>query len=735
MTARHRKMGILIILGLFSTLTACGRTPVTLTPNDAGPTDDAICDPSCATICAKTAIPCGLDSNQSACETRCAQDPMSPEFRCLRDLACQPSISCTLVRACPSAPRLTDLTIRSFTAVARNRAFIDYRIEVCNQGNQDANDIEIALYLARESAPRPNDIRDFLATIPSLARGQCHIIHTQLVTHRAAVTSWAFVDPNQQITEINETNNIAGPLAINLIPKAGPDLEIKSFDVYPDKDSVTFIAQVCNIGTQTTSGYTHIDFYENSVSPPSTSTSPDLSKLVPALAPTKCYEVKTRDPLSPGSYHAWAYINRTHAVAESSFANNLSKRRDFVIGSGNYPDLYIKTFDVYTWQKGATYVVTICNQGKGNVSSTAFEIFHQKTIPSQTSPAATTVSVPWIVAGSCESFKTTLSLNEGNYVAWAWINRRNKPVESNTKNNLAGPKTFTLGDPNKRVDLAITSMSASATPMGSTVYRLEVCNLGVISSPASSVSLFYNRVIPPQPWDTANLTKGIPILTPKACHTLSLTGTPTAGRNISWAAVDLAGYITESNETNNLKSLIVNVAPPKDSDLAIKSFKSQATSTGDTAYTVEVCNVGLAPTPASEVAIYYSLPTSPKMGTPGDQNLKVSSLPPGVCGVFVTNAILAPGPYLSWAFVDPQGLLKEMNETNNIAGPLSVSVGTPQTACDKACSALVSPCKLLPKGQLNACITNCQSLPQSKIDCAYKATLLGDCNAITTCLF
>lgn len=234
-----------------------------------------------------------------------------------------------------------------------------------------------------------------------------------------------------------------------------------------------------------------VDFYEDMLLPPSASSAPSLSGLLPHLAPGHCTEVRVNDRLPVGSYHAWAYVNRSRAVTEANYDNDLSTRRDFTVDRPPYPDFYVKELRVSPGPSSATYTAKICNQGVATSTWTSLDIFVQTSKPNATSPPTLRVSAPPLGAGGSVGVDAKQSIGLGAYVAWGWVNRWHPQAEAQTGNNLIGPRPFTVEvTPAKACELACEFLvtSCQSLPKG----QQSACVTHCKSLPARQIDSAYD---------------------------------------------------------------------------------------------------------------------------------------------------------------------------------------------------------------------------------------------------
>jgi subtilase family serine protease len=234
-------------------------------------------------------------------------------------------------------------------------------------------------------------------------------------------------------------------------------------------------------------------------------------------------------------------------------------------------------------------------------------------------------------------------------------------------------------------DLTVSKFTAAVN--GSTVtYTIEVCNLGGAASTQYFVDVYYNRPTAPGLQQFGEQFNQFPALGAKACRSNTFTRNNTAaGTYSSWAQVDADGQVSESNESNNVRGpLSVTVqGTPQGPDLVVDSLTATVTGTtlATVRYTARVCNKGTQQSPTSQVHVYYNRTTAPATGQLGDRFTTVQSLAPGACtNRQIFRSGTPPGTYASWAQVDPSNTIAEAVETNNVAGPTTVTVGSTKGA-------------------------------------------------------
>lgn len=631
---------------------------------------------------------------------------------------------------------LPDLEISKAAVQAIGGTTARYTATICNVGSVVSSYTDLGLYWDRKGPPQPFEWPDQVSDVPALAPGNCITRTLTAVLKAGNYRSALYVDRKGVVTESNEQNNVYWPLEVNL-GSAPADLELSKLEVFPQGSSgATYLATVCNKGTAPTNMPTTVDFFDNRSQPPGFGTPANRSETVPPLGGGQCTGVKVFAPLTPGNYSAWAYVNRKQSVPEITWGNNIAGPVPFYLGSTNLPDLTVTALTASPQGQNVQFSANVCNYGVDALTNAALDFYWDlPQAPSVTVVPNRTQVVPVLKAKQCVQVQALEPRPVGTFTAWAWINRKGTIIESNFNNNQLSTK-YTVGS-GSQPDLIVNVLLAGLDATGGISYTAELCNKGGQSSTAAWVHIFYDLPQAPTPAmaGQADDKTAIGPLAPGGCMKVTFSaGLLAPGPHLSWVYVDILQTVVESNENNNTKSALVLV-PGGQPDLSIKTFDAKPSATGATAYSMEVCNNGTSASPASTVRLYFDRATAPPLNVPGDQDHAVGALAVGSCQTISALATLQSGTFSSWAQVDPDNSIAESNETNNVSGPLAVIVGTPADACDQACKELVSPCSMLPASQEASCISNCQASTQTKIDCAWQATLLGQCSAIVQCLF
>ena len=350
------------------------------------------------------------------------------------------------------------------------------------------------------------------------------------------------------------------------------------------------------------------------------------------------------------------------------------------------PDLVNKSFTASASGSTVTYTVNTCNTGKAAAGSFYVDLyFNPSSKPAPKKYGNQFKQHQSLAAGACvaDTF-TRQNTPAGTYASYVQLDSDNYVAESNETNNVAGPVSVTVKSgppPVKGPDLVIKTMTVSTyTLFGSTAvrYTVTICNNGTQDAAASQVDVFYNQKSTPKAGDKGNTNRSVPALKAGNCTNRDLIRTGVAkGTYTSWAYVDTANKITESVETNNAYGPVtISTSGTTTGDLKITSFTYQAYAFNTVVYSIRVCNVGTGATSSTTVGLYRNLTSAPTSSTKPDNTSSVGLLQPGQCTTsYVPRPQTPSGNYNSWAFVDPSTYITETVETNNVAGPLKVTVG------------------------------------------------------------
>jgi len=675
--ARFRLCGVVIALALLG----CGRTG--LEGNDGGFVDDGPqpCVPDCAKIC-DLQKDCGLIAagRISECISACTARPSDPTVLCLAQLVCRAGVQdCTAANTCLTNPNVPDLLLKIYPS-STSPGELRYRATVCNQGTGSSPASAVHFYRDRSAPPLVGQQGDQIVALPSLAVGACSDFYaTDTGLPAGSYSVWGQVDADNTVVELDENNNIDGPKSV---PVGGaqnqPDLVIVSL-TWSNTGSTSgyYTAKVCNNG-QASSSSASLGVYYNRSSAPGASTPPSKTAAVGFLSPGACTAHTVTASLGQGTFTSWAFIDAGNAVAESNESNNVYGPIKITLGGPPKPDLVVKNLMAYPPGSSGdtTYVAEVCNVGGGSAPFSYLDLYpNRSSAPTPSSPPSSSIYIKALSPGGCTSVKVSLPLAPGAYLSWVYIDRSNVVPESNEGNNVFGPVKFSVGG--SQADLVVTGLQVTVTPLGYVYYYATVCNYGSGAAGSTQIDLYTNRSsAPPASLAGDQVTSVFP-LGPGACNTRYFNISLPAGTYQSWVRVDRKDVVAESNEGNNVYGPVkVTVGSTGQPDLVLQGLTASPSPTGSTYYVATICNNGKAQSGFTQVDLYTNRTTAPPAALPGETYTSVPPLGPGVCTTRYLYANLQPGSYQSWARVDRTNVVAESDESNNVYGPLKVTVGS-----------------------------------------------------------
>jgi subtilase family serine protease len=691
----------------------------------------------CTDVCQLAAF-CGL-LEQAACLQQC---PLWPPD----EIACAAKATlngdCAALRECVTGPQyLPDLVVSSFTAQVAGST-VTYRVSVCNQGTVAAQGFYVDLYYDEIQAPPPWQFGDDYQPVAGLQPLGCQdLTFTRTGTPSGTYASWVQADADNYVTESNESNNVSGPLEIQVVPTPQPDLMISSFSANVAGSTVTYQVTVCNQGSAAAPA-TIVDVYYDRSGAPGLYQYGDQFVNVLALSAGSCATLTLSRPSTPaGTYRSWAQVDANGAIAESNEGNDVAGPIQVTVtGPPAQADLVVQSLNVTVFEQTVTYTAVVCNVGGLAAGSFAVDFYHNFPTPpvvGQVGDDRRTLN--GLGAGQCATRSVTqTNTTPGTYTAWVLADSVNAVAEVNESNNTGGPKGYTVVDappPPQGIDLQVASFNAT-TYLGTVTYEVVVCNAGNQAAGHFVIDVYYDQGWPPNEGDPGQQEREVASLAAGACvnRTFVRTGTPD-GTYVSWCQVDAMGEVNETNEGNNVggpTTVTVSGGAGQRADLVVQSFLSSV-SGDEVTYTATACNVGTVAAGAFYVDLYYNQPNAPGTGQFGNQSQGIAQLAAGACRTLTFVRTSTPtGTYTSWCQVDSAQNVLESNESNNVAGPAVITVSAPLD-CDAVCTWLTGDCGL-PGFLYSVCITLCGGVDPTRQACVQAAMAAGDCNGTWACL-
>ncbi len=518
------------------------------------------------------------------------------------------------------------------------------------------------------------------------------------------------------------------------VPPQQPDLVISSFTAKVSGSTVTYTAQACNNGKGVSSNF-YVDVYYDRSTAPGVQQFGNQYKSYNSLAAGACVTATfTRSNAPAGTYTSWAQADADGAVAETDTTPPPPPLA---------PDLQITNTQINLYGSFSVtvrYRFTICNKGNLASGSTQVHVYYNlSAAPKQGQSGDKYTTVPGLQPAACTTRTIYRSgTPQGSYSSYGQVDPQNLVKESNETNNVYGPVKVNVGS-TPGSDLQIDSFSTTIYGTSTVRYRIRVCNKGTGTSGTTAVHVYYNRSTAPPQGQSGDQSTSVPMLSPGACSNRNIyrSGTP-SGTYTSWAQVDPQNSVTEVNESNNtagpLKVTVGGTTTQADLHFSQFSAKVAQTSSGtyQVVYSAVACNKGTAAASFFRVDIYYNRSSAPKTGQSGNTYATIPYLGAGSCTTVNRTRNNAPaGSYTSWAQVDTSGAVSESSETNNVAGPVTVTVGS-ASSCSTICSFAIS-CGVFQAAQTAQCLSWCNGLSTSAKQCVSTATTKGSCTDFKNC--
>ena len=591
-----------------------------------------------------------------------------------------------------------DLVIQSITPsngtpTAGTNISVD--VVVRNNGTGAAGSFRVDLFYNRGTAPVVGDTGDQNALVAGLGVGaQTTVTFTSITNPVPATWSmYAIVDTLNAVGESNETNNVAGPQAVQW---RGIDLTIT--DITPSNSSpvigatISVTVTVKNNGN-IASGAFNVGLFYNKSPAPTPGTAADATQNVVTLAAgaSTVLTFNGITTLTAGIWDMYAIADNGTAVSEYDETNNVGGPKNV---TWRAPDLVILSITPSnsnpTILTNITVDVVVKNQGNADAGAfTVGLIYDSVSAPVPGAAADQTKNVASLTVGS-QTTLTFTGVTNGTAVTWQMYAIADNKVspgdvrESDETNNVGGPVSVAWTTAGTQPDLTILSVVPSnANPAIGELITVDVTvkNQGNAASGSFDVGLCYNKAAPPAVGTTADKTLTVASLAIGAQTVLTFTNVTSAATGV-WSMYAIAdnktppGDITESNENNNVSTAAtVTWHAPDLVILSVAPTNADPDIGGTISVNVTVKNNGDAPAGAFDVGLFYNKASAPAVGDPANQTQAVASLAIGASTIVTFTGITSAvtGAWQMYAIVDNGQGVSESNEANNVNGPTAVT--------------------------------------------------------------
>jgi len=592
----------------------------------------------------------------------------------------------SLASSAPPPP--ADLVIDSLTTspgLAAVGQSVTVSATVRNAGVGAAGNFNIDLYKDLSGTPAVSQAGDVTCSVPSLASGATTTC-TGTVTYAAAgaYNVRAQADTQNSVIESNEGNNVAGPsrVYVRFSELRVTDLTVPSGNVTVGQP-VIINATVTNVSAVDAPAFS-IDLYKGLAAAPGVGQAGDVTCGVSGLvsgASTVCSGTVTYS--TTGAFKVWAQADTQNAVAEINEANNTKGPATITV---TLPDLAITSLSVpagsLTVNQPVTVTATVTNNGA--VAAGAFAVDLYKDLPGAPSVSQSgdvTCAVSGLAAGASTTCSGTVTYAAaGSFSVWAQADTQNAVAETNESNNNAGPVRVPV---TTSADLVIDSLTTTpdVAAVGQTVtLSATVRNAGTTAAGGFEVDLYKDLSGIPSLSQVGDVTCNVGGLAAGALTTCSGTVSyGAAGYYSVRAQVDTLNSVAEINESNNVAGPAREVVRLTDLRITSLIVPSDNVTVGQpVTISATVTNVSAVDASAFAVDLYKNLTGAPGVTQVGDVTCNVGVLASGAsttCSGTVTYS--TTGTFEVWAQADTQNAVAEVNEGNNLRGPVSVTVALP----------------------------------------------------------
>ena len=441
-----------------------------------------------------------------------------------------------------------------------------------------------------------------------------------------------------------------------------------------------------------------VDFYKHRTTAPAPGIAGDLRCTVIALAAaasTQCAGTVTY--ATAGAFSAWAQVDTTQSVPESSESNNVSGPRAMAVVAPRADLVVLAVGNPPTSSAaGASFSAsdTVKNQGPSSapLSKTRYYLSRDGARDGATlltGLRSVAALAPGAQSAGTASVTIPAGVAAGSYHLLACADDTALVAEDSETNNCAAAAgTITVGRPDL-VEITLTNPPALAKPGTGFSLTHTVANQGAATAGTSTTRYYLSRDAQKSAADALLAgTHAVPALAPGASSTRTLTvtiaaGTP-PGTYVLLACADDGQVVAEDSETNNCLASAgtVTVALP---DLVQQSvsnpggpFKPGAHVTvSDTVFNDSPIATGKSSTTKYYLSVDGTRSADDKLltGTRRIANLAPFTGSSGSVAVTIPSSTL-PRTYTLLACADNTGAVPEASETNNCrasATPLVVA--------------------------------------------------------------
>lgn len=421
-----------------------------------------------------------------------------------------------------------------------------------------------------------------------------------------------------------------------------PDLSVQSVSVSPTASvpgtPLTATILVKNDGTATNGGF-NVDFYENLSSAPSAGQTGskrfNVASLGQGAATTLTH---TFTPSNPGNYQAWIQVDTDAQSLESHEGNNVTGPIGYIVANALVQDSFSDTDGKILGPRGNDHLPDV-------------------------SPSAGRWDYTGSVTPIVQSGEARLS-SSGSGMVSAFINggASNGTIDADSRlvssNLLFSGMLFRRTDANNYFYARADSSDTGKELCIARVQNGVTTSLGKVPFTLTSGKTYHWRI---------ELSGAVIRVFFDGAQRFEVND----GFNQAATQCGLLWNSASGGQNTTFDNFLVTGTPQP--ELIVQSMTLSplfAAPNNTLTATVLVKNQGSAAVGPFVVDLYYHSATQPG-ATPGDARQTVSSLASGATATLTFNfSQSAEGSYQAWAQVDTDGAAAEINETNNVFGPL-----------------------------------------------------------------
>jgi len=485
----------------------------------------------------------------------------------------------TVVWGTAGAPDLAITAVTPSDAAPAIDDSISVDVTVRNQGIGAAGSFTVALYYSLASQPTVADTPDQTQVVSSLAAAAETIVTFTGISN-AAVETWSmytWADSLDTVAEVNEADNIAGPIAVDWRHTDLVITAITPSDPSPMvDDNISVEVTVLNQGTSDAGAFV-VELFHNPGAAPLVGDPGDQTQPVASLAAGTSTTVTFTGVTSAtsGPWETYAVADNGEAVSETDETNNVAGPEGIVwLEAGT--DLVITSIapSASTALTGdpITVDVTVLNQGAVDAGAFSVGLYYDPGFePSAGGSADQVEAVVSLTAGASTtvSFTGVTSLSSGTWGMYAVADQDDAVAEADETNNVAGPESVLWLSAGVDLIIAAITPSASSAVVGDTVtVDVTVLNQGATDAGAFSVELFLNPGTAPTAGQPGDMSEPVASLAGGTQTTVTFVGI--AGASVeTWAVYAVADggeAVAEDDETNNVGGPVALdwTAPPSE---------------------------------------------------------------------------------------------------------------------------------------------------------------------------